>query len=67
MSGVLASIISMHGNTAFMNYEQIMECLVLGGKIVRKATNLAFMVKRRSMSAVDVIAKLGDSFEQIIE
>ena len=57
----------MHGDTLLMNYNQIIECLIVGGKIVRKATNLAFTAKRRSMSALDVIEKLGESFEQIIE
>lgn len=67
LGGVIASIISMHGGTEDMNYHEISDCLVLSGRIVRKATKLAFSVKRRSMSALDVIEQLGYSFEQIFE
>jgi len=67
LGGVIASIISMHGDTICMSYNQIIECLLLSGKIVRKATKFSFAAKRRSMSALDVIEKLGKSFEQIFE
>lgn len=67
LGGVLASIISMHGDPKDMNYHEIIDCLVLGGKIVRKATKMAFTVKSRAMSALDVIEQLGYSFEQTFE
>ncbi len=54
----------MHGNSHFLTFDEEIECLMLSGKIVRGATKLAFVSKKRSMSAFDVIGFLGPSFEQ---
>ena len=67
LSGVIAAILSMCGNTDSMCFEEEIECIMLGGRVVRTATKLAFEYKKRSMSAIDVIEALGKSFEQIFE
>lgn len=65
--GVISSIISMHGETDLISSDKIIQCLIISGKIVRKASEQAFVQKGRSMSAPDVIQNIGNSFEQLFE
>lgn len=67
LSGVIAAIISMNGNTFSIDTNEIIMCLKFGGQIVRRSSKIAFEKKRRSMSAIDVIENLGISFEQILQ
>lgn len=65
--GVISSIISMLEDTNNIKFEEIIHCLIISGKIVRKASEHAFLQKRRSMSALDVVKNIGESFEKIFE
>lgn len=67
LSGIIAAIISMCGETFLLESDEIIQCLIHSGKIARLASNLAFEKKKRTMSAIDVIENLGISFEQIFE
>ena len=57
----------MQGDNANILQEDLIQCILLSGKLVRLASRLAFEKKKRSMSAIDVIEKLGIAFEQIFE
>lgn len=67
LSGVIAAIISMNGVSSIISTSELFICLNIAGRIVRKASALAFNVKGRSMSAVDVIENIGSSFKMILE
>jgi ATP-dependent NAD(P)H-hydrate dehydratase len=67
LSGAIAAIISMQGDRAEIIPDDLIQCSLLGGKLVRLASRLVFEKKKRSMSALDVIENLSTAFEQIFE
>lgn len=67
LSGVIAALFSMCGNSDSLSFDEQIQCLALSGKIVRRATRLAFESKGRSMSALDIIWNIGSAFEQVLE